>query len=75
VVSLTDNGQVAFVATTRSAPKAVYVQTPGVAMPYPVVNDDIKYADFGPPRADQRGPALLLGEDEEPDRGDPAHAR
>jgi hypothetical protein len=49
VVSIAENGQVAFVATTRIGIKGVYVQTPGVVMPYPIVNDEIKYADFGRP--------------------------
>src|SRR5262245_41692377 len=49
VVSMDDNGQVAFIATTRLGTKGVYVQTPGVTIPYQVVNDEIKYADFGPP--------------------------
>lgn len=55
VVSLSDTGALAFVGTKRTTVRGVFVQIPGKDAAFPIVSDEIKYADFGPPVLTREG--------------------
>lgn len=54
-VSISETGAVAYIAVTRSKIRGVFVQRPGPEPVFPVLQNDIRWADFGPPVLTQQG--------------------